>query len=66
MYDRITTAEAAKLLGVKPAAVRVYVHRGMLAVDDSNQTRWLFNPLEVAAFVRPAPGNPNFRRRVER
>jgi len=61
---RLTTAEAAARLGVKPESLYAYVSRGMLS-RERDAAGSTFDPLEIEAFARrrrrspaAAPGSP--------
>lgn len=63
MQDPISVQEAAKLLGVNESQVRRYIYAGLLPARDLGK-QWLLDRGDVMNFVRPKPGNPNFRKKI--
>lgn len=54
---RVTTAEAAKLLGVKPATIRSWAHRGLIVAVAATSPRGYGSRMkvyELAALVKVA------------
>ncbi|HKO85930.1 MAG TPA: helix-turn-helix domain-containing protein, partial [Actinomycetota bacterium] len=53
---RLSTAEAAERLGVKPATLYAYVSRGLLGRERSPDGRTsTFDPVEIDRLARPGP-----------